>query len=285
MRQLFSLFISFFVLTNIVSGQEIFGKAKNNYRNFSGKTTMVVLNTTDFTDLSIMDAVKTGWKISPYEFCTYSDFEKMKGDTSLYFLLRVEGKFRKEGEAKIEYLTLVKGGPQSSKGISKMFEIMTLPLQAVDDESGKAFIFIASYIDIIQNHILNVSAEILKAYVRNSFYNDRIDNAVDKKIIFDKEELAVNISPEELSKLFNNKAVAGDGSIVEKAVLEGTPGTLVGLTVSPVGDAIGSFSYKLIIDVQSHELLFFRRHRISSKLPKGFLMEDIKRISIPFRKL
>ncbi|EKD31229.1 MAG: hypothetical protein ACD_77C00358G0002 [uncultured bacterium] len=284
MRQLFSLFISFFVLTNIVSGQEIFGKAKNNFRNFSSKTTMVVLNTSDFTDLSIMDAVKTGWKISPYEFCTYSDFEKMKGDTSLYFLLRVEGKFKKEGEAKIEYLTLVKGGPKSSKGISKMFEIITLPLQAVDDESGKAFIFIASYIDIIQNHILNVSSEILKAYVGNSFYNDRIDNAGDKKIIFDKEEVAVDISPEELSKLFNNKAVVGDETAVEKAVMEGTPETVVGFVVSPVGDAAGSYSYKLIIDAQSHELLFFRRHRISSKRPKGFLMEDIKRISIPFRK-
>ena len=284
MRQLFALLFSFFVITNPSYGQEIFGKAKNNFRNFAGKTTMVVANSTDFTDLSIVDAVKSGWKISPFEICTLSEFEKLKTDTSYYFLMRVDGKFKNEGEAKIEYLTLVKGGPESKKGISKMYEIATLPLQAIGDESGEAFFFIPAYIDIIQSHIINVGSEILKAYVGNSFYTNRIDNAGDKKIIFDKEDLGFELDPAEADTLFRKKVTIGDESTVEKAILESAAETLVGFTISPKGNSSGSYSYKLIIDAETHDLLFFRRHKISGRLPKGFTKEDIKRVSIPFRK-
>jgi hypothetical protein len=245
---------------------------------------MVVANSTDFTDLSIVDAVKSGWKISTFEICTQSDFEKLKADTSYYFLMRVDGKFKNEGEAKIEYLTLVKGGPESKKGISKMYEIATLPLQAIGDESGEAFFFIPAYIDIIQSHILNVGSEILRAYVGNSFYSNRIDNAGDKKIIFNREDLGFDMAPAEADTLFGKKVTIGDESTVEKAILESAAETLVGFTISPKGNSSGSYSYKLIIDAETHDLLFFRRHKISDRLPKGFTKEDIRRISIPFRK-
>ena len=242
MRQLFALLFSFFIITNPSYGQEIFGKAKNNFRNFANKTTMVVANSSDFTDLSIIDAVKTGWKISPFEICTLSDFEKLKTDTSLYFLMRVDGKFKSEGEAKIEYITLVKGGPASKRGISKMYEIATLPLQAIGDESGEAFFFIPAYIDIIQSHIINVGSEILKAYVGNSFYSDRIDNAGDKKIIFNSADLGFELDAKEADTLFGKKVIIGDESNVERAILESEAETVVGFTISPKGDAIGYLS-------------------------------------------
>ena len=198
--------------------------------------------------------------------------------------MRVDGKFKSEGEAKIEYITLVKGGPASKRGISKMYEIATLPLQAIGDESGEAFFFIPAYIDIIQSHIINVGSEILKAYVGNSFYSDRIDNAGDKKIIFNSADLGFELDAKEADTLFGKKVIIGDESNVERAILESEAETALGFTISPKGDAIGSYSYKLIIDAASHDLLFFRRHKISKKLPKGFTKEDIKRISIPFRK-
>jgi hypothetical protein len=40
----------------------------------------------------------------------------------------------------------------------------------------------------------------------------------------------------------------------------------------------------MLIDAQSNRMVFFRRHKISSRLPAGFTREDIKRISIPFQR-
>lgn len=284
MRHLLALFCSLLIFSNQSDAQEIFGKAKNNYRNFSSKKTMVVSNSVDFTDLALNDAVKSGWKISEYEFCTLERFEQMRRDTMFYFLLRVEGKFRREGEASIEYLTLVKGGPASDKGISKMEEIVSLPLQAVGDESGKAFVFLPAFIDIIQEHIINVGEDILKAYVGNSFYSNRIEEQGSKRIIFDREEMGYPVTDKEIEEQFAGKAILADASVAEEAVQKAVPNTIVSLVISPVNPKNGSYSYKMLIDAGTHSMVFFRRHKISQKLPAGFTREEIKRISIPFQK-
>ena len=201
-----------------------------------------------------------------------------------YFLLRVEGRFRKEGEASIEYLTLVKGGPASDKGISKMQEIVSLPLQAVGDETGKVFVFFPAFIDIIQEHILNVSEDILKAYVGNSFYSNRIEEQGSKVIIFDKAEIGYSVTEEDIEELFHGKAILSDAAAAEEAMQKAAPQTIVSLAISPSEPKNGSYSYKMLIDAQSNRMVFFRRHKISSRLPAGFTREDIKRISIPFQR-
>ena len=156
-----------FSFASRANGQEIFGKAKYNYRSFADKKTLVVVNQQDFTDLSLADAVKSGWKLSLYELCNQERFSKLMTDTNYFFLLRVEGKMKQEGEASLEYLTLVKGGPSAKKGIDKMYEIVSMPLQPINDESGKAFVFMPVLINIMQDHIINVGESILRAYVGN----------------------------------------------------------------------------------------------------------------------
>ncbi|MDX9781866.1 MAG: hypothetical protein RBT35_02670 [Bacteroidales bacterium] len=263
--------------------QELFGKAKNNYRNFAAKKTLVVVNQTDFTDLSLADAVKSGWRISLYELCTHEKFQKVMTDTNYFFLLRVDGRFKAEREASIEYLTLVKGGESAKKGIEKMQEIVSMPLQPVGDESGKAFVFMPALINIMQEHIMNVSEDILKAYVGNSFYTNRVDKIGDKFLLFDKSDIGYEYSEEEMTELFGDKFSAGSFSDVSKAIIESSQNTVVSYKVSPANKKGKGFSYQLLIDTENHELVFYRRHKISSKLPSGFTQEDLKRISAPYR--
>ena len=78
-----------FSFASRANGQEIFGKAKYNYRSFADKKTLVVVNQQDFTDLSLADAVKSGWKLSLYELCNQERFSKLMTDTNLFFRMRV----------------------------------------------------------------------------------------------------------------------------------------------------------------------------------------------------
>ncbi|MEZ7954091.1 MAG: hypothetical protein QMB82_02870 [Bacteroidales bacterium] len=272
-----------FSFVSKANGQEIFGKAKYNYRSFADKKTMVVVNQQDFTDLSLADAVKSGWKLSLYELCNQERFSKLMTDTNYFFLLRVEGKMKREGEASLEYLTLVKGGPSAKKGIDKMYEIVSMPLQPIDDESGKAFVFMPVLINIMQDHIINVGESILRAYVGNSFYSNRIDNIGDRVLLIDKGDIGWNYSDQEMKDLFGDNIVIGDASQIARAVKDAEEKRVVSYTVSPAGAKSRGFSYKMLIDVETHELLFFRRHRISQKSPAGFTEEDLKRISNPYR--
>ncbi|GAB1374613.1 hypothetical protein MASR1M46_14990 [Bacteroidales bacterium] len=272
-----------FSFVSKANGQEIFGKAKYNYRSFADKKTMVVVNQHDFTDLSLADAVKSGWKLSLYELCSQERFSKIMTDTNYFFLLRVEGKMRREGEASLEYLTLVKGGPSAKKGIDKMYEIVSMPLQPVGDESGKAFVFMPVLINIMQDHIINVGESILRAYVGNSFYSNRIDNIGDRVLLIDREDIGWSYTDEELEELFGDNLILGDAAQIAGAVKDAEEKRVVSYTVSPAGGNNRGYSYKMLIDTETHELLFFRRHRITQKSPAGFTQEDLKRISNPYR--
>ncbi len=281
--QLAILLPALLVFSPDADAQELFGKAKNNFRNFAAKKTLVVVNQADFTDLSIADAVKSGWRISLYELCSQEKFHNLKTDTNYFFLLRVDGKFKAEKEASLEYLTLVKGGPSAKKGIEKMQEIVSMPLQAVGDESGKAFIFMPALINIMQEHIMNVSEDILKAYVGNSFYTSRIDKIGNKSLLFDKSDIGYTYTDEEISELFGDKFTAGGFSDISKALKESAANTVVSFTVSPAENKSKGYSYQLLIDSENLELLFYRKHKISPKLPAGFTQEDLRRISVPYR--
>src|SRR5574344_1776192 len=207
-----------FSFVSKANGQEIFGKAKYNYRSFADKKTMVVVNQHDLTDLSLADAVKSGWKLSLYELCNQERFSKLMTDTNYFFLLRVEGKMKREGEASLEYLTLVKGGPSAKKGIDKMYEIVSMPLQPINDESGKAFVFMPVLINIMQDHIINVGESILRAYVGNSFYSNRIDNIGDRVLLIDREDIGWSYTDEELEELFGDNLILGDAAQIAGAV-------------------------------------------------------------------
>ena len=204
-------------------------------------------------------------------------------DTNYFFLLRVEGKMKREGEASLEYLTLVKGGPSAKKGIDKMYEIVSMPLQPINDESGKAFVFMPVLINIMQDHIINVGESILRAYVGNSFYSNRIDNIGDRVLLIDKGDIGWNYSDQEIKELFGDNIVIGDASQIAGAVKDAEEKRVVSYTVSPAGGNNRGYSYKMLIDTETHELLFFRRHRITQKSPAGFTQEDLKRISNPYR--
>ena len=61
--------------------------------------------------------------------------------------------------------------------------------------------------------------------------------------------------------------------------INGTPDILVSYVAAPTDPQNGSYCYKMLIDSQTHELYYYRKHRISKKYGRGFLPEDIKRIS------
>lgn len=243
---------------------------------FTQKVTKVVLNGNPFYDTSFKDEVAARWRISPYEFCTLEEFEGLKGNDSYYFLILTQGQFRKETAPGLQFISLVKGGQGADKGIGDMLEVVSLPFASAEYPSGRELIFLPAFLDIIQNHTLEAMENDFNAYGGLSNTAQKLGKAGNIDIVISEDDLNSLVS-EEMTD--SEGITVTDEDDADSYMLDEVSGTLVSYVVAPSEPVKGSFCYKMLIDAQTHELYYYRKHKISPKAGAGFLPEDIERIN------
>ena len=243
---------------------------------FTQKVTKVVLNGNPFYDTSFKDEVAARWRISPYEFCTLEEFEGLKGNDSYYFLILTQGQFRKETAPGLQFISLVKGGQGADKGIGDMLEVVSLPFASAEYPSGRELIFLPAFLDIIQNHTLEAMENDLNAYGGLSNTAQKLGKAGNMDIVISEDDLNSLVSKEMTD---SEGMTITDEDDADSYMLDEVSGTLVSYVVAPSEPVKGSFCYKMLIDAQTHELYYYRKHKISPKAGVGFLPEDIERIN------
>ncbi|MBE6235149.1 MAG: hypothetical protein E7112_02810 [Bacteroidales bacterium] len=239
---------------------------------FTQKITKVVLHGNDFYDAILKEEIALRWRISPYEFCTLEEFETLKTDNQYYFLITTLGQFKKETAPGIQFLSLVKGGKGAKKSVGNMMEVISLPYASVEYPSGRELVFLPALLDIIQEHTLKSMESDFDGYLGMSKYTRNMQNAQDMKIVFFEDE--INKSVDRVMRASDERFVMADEDEADQYLIDNTPGTLVSYMVAPAEPVNGSYCYKLLINAETHELYFFRRHRISEKYGVGFLPED-----------
>jgi len=267
------------VIPVITSAQAQINTKKVKIGDFTEKITKVVLTGNSFLDSSLKSDVANKWRVSPYEFCTLEEFEKLKYYDDYYFLLTVSGKFKKEDGPGIDLLTLVKGGNGASGGINGLLEVVSIPICPTEDPSGREFVFLPVLLDIIQSYTLESMEKDISGYTGLSNYTMNLHKAAGMEIIFSENDLSNEITREFRDLNFDSDMVITDEDTADGYVFELEPNTLVSYTVSPTTPQPGSYCYKMLINTQTNELYYYRRHKISKKFGPGFLAEDIKRIN------
>ena len=278
MRRLFIL-ISAVLMPLFANAQAQINTKKVKIADFTEKTTKVVLTGNEFYDLALRDEITTGWTLSHSEFCTIEEFESLKHDDSYYFLITADGQFKKENAPGITFLTLVKGGKGAGMGISKMLEVVSLPIASAENPSGREFVFMPAFIDIIQNYTEAAMNKDIKGYLGLGSNTESFKECPNAEIIFAEEDLAGDVNRAFRDINFDSDMSVIDEDSADKKMAKGTPETLVSYVVTPDQPGKGSYCYKMLIHPESHKLYYFRRHRISPKYGCGFLQEDILRIN------
>lgn len=278
MKKAYIIIISL-LLPVLALGQAQINTKKVKISDFTQKVTKVVLSGNDLFDSALQDEITTRWRVSPYEFCSLDDFERLKTNDEYYFLMSVEGQFKKESEPSILFLTLVKGGKGAEKGISGLLEVVSVPISSAKFPSGREHIFLPAFLDIIQTHTLNCIDKDINAYGGLGNYTSNIDKASDMTIVFSEDDLSQNVTKMVKDQFFDDSIIVTGEEQADAYVLENAENTLVSYTVSPFDPAPGSFCYKMLIDTQSHRLYFFKKHKITKKVGTGFLKDDILRIT------
>lgn len=242
---------------------------------FTQKVTKVVLTGSALFDGVLQDEVAARWRVSPYEFCSLEEFNSLKNSDKYYFLLTTKGQFKKETEPSLQFLTLVKGGNQASKGIDEMLEIVSLPIASAEDPSGRELVFLPVFLNIIQKYTVDSMDKDYSAYAGLGNYTSRISKSEGMNIVFSEDDLDATVTENELAGF-----VVTDEDSADKFVMDNTPNTLVSYVAAPSNPVNGSFCYKMLVNAETYELYFYRKHRINAKNGPAFMPYDIRHINI-----
>ena len=275
----FLILISAVLFPLFAGAQAQINTKKIKIADFTEKTTKIVLTGNEFYDISLREEIATGWTLSHSEFCTLEEFESLKHDDSYYFLITADGKFKKENAPGITFITLVKGGPGAGAGISKMLEVVSLPIASAENPSGREFTFLPAFIDIIQDYIEAAMSKDFNGYLGLGSNTESFKESPNLKIYFTEDHLAGDIDAAFRDLNFDSDIYVVDEDTADKKVTDNEAETLVSYVVVPDEPGNGSYCYKMLIHPENHKLYYFRKHRISAKYGCGFLQEDILRIN------
>jgi hypothetical protein len=273
------VFIAAVLLPILGSAQAQINTKKVKIGDFTQKITKVVLTDNMFYDSILQDEIALRWRISPYEFCTLSEFEELKGNDEYYFLLTVNRKFKKETVPGLKYLTLVKGGPKAEKGIGAMLEIVSLPIGSAENPSGREADFFPAFLDIIQNFTLEAMEKDVNGYAGLSNYTLNLPDSQDMLIAFSENDLSDEITETFVRETFDQRMTIVTEDVIDKFIADPDVNVIVSYIAAPTDAQNGSYCYKMLIHNQSHKVYYFRKHKIGKKLGVGFLAEDMIRIT------
>ena len=276
--QILALAIAGLLLTTDALGQAQITTRREKLKDFTSKTTKVVLTGDEFLDEAVKESVAATWTVSPYEFCSNEEFQNLKGNADFYFLMVVKGQFRRESEPGIDMLTLVKGGEGADKSINDMFEVVSFPLRSTEDPSGREFVLLPAFLKIIQEHTTSLTDTEMKAY-SNIGAKDSKKLRI-KRIFFWAEDFAPQVDEQTKRSLDEDILIKEDEDEVDEIFSEGTFNTVVSYVVATSEPEKGSICYKMLIGSDNHELYYFKKHKITAKSGKGFLSSDIKSIKL-----
>ncbi len=270
------------LLAGVLLPAEMFGQAqiytrKEKLKDITAKTTKVVLSGDEMLDEAMKESIAASWTMSPYEFCSMEEFEKIKTSDKFYFLLIVKGQQRKESEPGIDLLTLVKGGEGASKSINDMLEVVTFPLRSASEPSGREFVLLPAFLTIIQDHAQSLISSEVKAYSTLSAEDTK--KLAIKRIYFSKEDFAPQVDDKAIASLDEDIIVEEDEDKVDEVFSDGTYNAVISYVVAPSEPVNGSVCYKLLIGADNHKLYWYKKHRISARSGSGFMPGDLRAIT------
>lgn len=257
----------------VESGREYYGDLP------ARMTKVVIAGDNSMTDLIFKSAVEKSWNISPFEFCDYEEFDRIKTDTNYYFLMRLDKMHRSENDPAMEFVCFLKGNEKASDDISAMPELIALPLFPENDNSDRIYSYLPAYMNIIQNYLQKIVDGRIYPFKNGAIQTGAFEKSRSTKVLFRKGDLAYRPAMQEFERMFRGRADEVPQDDIDKALTEGTPRTMVSLVVAPSEIYGKAFCYKMIISADTYELLYWKRHRLTPKKGPGFLKSDLKHIS------
>ncbi len=246
---------------------------KEKVSDFTIKTMKVALSGNEFIDQAIRESMNNTWSLSPFEFCTIDEFEKLKNNEEYYFMVPVKALYRKETAPGVMMLCLVKGKPEA-KNINDMVDVISMPICAADIPSGREAAMLPGILDIMQGY---VSKSMQTGFKGIGSYTKPLSKS--RKVVVCEDDLCEAITEKDKAKYAKKGVMITDEETADSLFMIGNAKTVVSYVVAPADPQKGSFCWNFLIDAKTHDLYYFRKHKITKPELSGFLKSDMGKIS------
>jgi len=251
------------------------------YQRFLKSKTMVVLDDALMSEYNmiIREVMERSWTITPYQIITSREFEEMKDDPELSFLMTTIVSFAKDKtKARYNYISLLMGEPKAD--VRTMPDLCSLPLSYTRVEEASYHYKIEAFVLFIQNHIRNVlENEKLIGELGFRHYNKDKGSLKGKKLLLTKEDLAKEIQTADAIKSY----YPYDFEIVTReeiadAIKRQDPEVVFLHKVGPEGTRIRARVYKLLVGAADSKLYYWDYGMIKHISDDAFQIKDLKKI-------
>lgn len=277
-RSLILSIVLFFAL-NIFSQEHI--PVLEDYHNFLETKTMIVMDGEVLSEFNsvIEEVVKKSWTITPYEIITSKEFEKLKHDPKLSFLLTSTVTFRKDKtKARYRFLSLVMG--ETDTELKKMPDLCSLPLAYLQVEGESYYYKLEAFILFIQNHVNNVLEN--EKYIGDmglKRYNKVKGALADKVLYLTKEDLARDIKTEKaIAAVYPYEFKIVSKEEIADAISRRDDKVVFLHKVGPEGTRVRARVYKLLVGAADSELYYFSYKMIKHASDDAFQLRDLKKL-------
>lgn len=240
---------------------------------FTASTLKVVTGSAPMLDGVIMDGMTSQWRISPYEFCTVQEYEKLSKDPRYYFLTVAKS----QG---LTMLCVARGGIAGDSNPAKdSFEVISVPVASEDSPSGREVTFIPAVLDIIQDYIEAAMTSETAGLSGLAAVAKGGSRLAQMALCVCEDDLSEQVTQAMKDELQAKGVLIFDAESADALFASGRESTLVTWTVAPSTPGKGAYCYKALIDAGTHELCYFQRHALKSAADAGLLPSDLKKIT------
>lgn len=249
---------------------------------FLASKTYVVLEDNPMSgyNVEIRDAVERSWKITPYEFISAKEFEKVRNDIDKSFLVLIQMKFDGDKTTPI-YNFLSASIGAAVKKITDMPDICSIPLSYNGLPEDSYSYKLEGIIRFMQNYITAINGDpTLIKKDAFKFYNKNSKNIKTKELWVTENSLEKNTRAlTDIRKNYKHNIKVVNPEDIQKAIKEKNPNVLYLHKVGPEGSRMQWRVWKMIIGAGDDMMYYYDLHNISKSEGDGFLAKDLKSIN------
>lgn len=276
--------ISLFVFTFLCGGMlaQAPYPTRDEAMRFNKTRTMVVLEDELFSgfNIYIKSCMEKYWKITEYGFISTSEFEELRTDSTVTFLILTQTRFEKDkGLVYYNFVNLLMG--KDVDKIEEMPEFGSFPLSYSEVDEDKFVYKLPLIVQFFQSHVKNIQDNPgVTALQYLNHYNENASRIKDKVLMLAEDDLGPKVKTMSgIKALYSGEFEIVSHEEMEKAIDERRTNSVILHKVGPEGSKKTGRSYKVIIGCYDGLVYYSNYHNISPKRPDGFLESDFKRLS------
>ena len=271
----YGFFLVLFFLS-ISSSAQINTAKESDYNDFMKTTTLVVMDANPFTpyNQTLVNAVESFWKITPYEIITAKEFNVKKKNKGFSFIILSEANLEVKGKIlKYNMLNLVLGGKASN--LNEMPDLGSVPLSYMDADDEEYLYKLGGVLQFMQFFIRynleNPNTDIFKLV-------QKIDGKVNgKELWLLPEELANDVNTiDKIKKYYQGKLKLVNKEAIEQAIAKKDADVLFLYKIG--SDENGSICWKFLIEAATGKVVYFSQDKTDKNHPPLFNADDFKKL-------